>query len=107
MPNEIFHNLGFLAMIAALGGVIVAIRPAHAQGQTCNHHDVIVERLADNWGEGLVSIALAANGPVIETFANLATGTWTMTMTPPGGLTCLVGAGTDFQLTTTPSGEES
>jgi hypothetical protein len=97
-----------LSWVAVL--VLVAIfgaAPVRGQSTACAPHGVVLERLADLYGEARLSVALVANGAVLETFANLESGSWTITLTAPGGPTCLVAAGTDFQLTTTPAGEES
>lgn len=66
--------------------------------RNCGTHDAIVERLATGYGESRQSIALGANNTVVETFASLETGTWTIIVTSAGGPTCLVAAGQAFQL---------
>ena len=79
-----------------------ALLAAPAAGQTlprnCGTHESVVERLATGYGESRQSIALGANNTVVETFASLETGTWTIIVTSPGGPTCLVAAGQAFQL---------
>lgn len=74
--------------------------PATAQtmGRNCAPHEAIVERLATGYGESRQSIALGANNTVVETYASLETGTWTIVVTSPGGPSCLVAAGQAFQL---------
>lgn len=69
-----------------------------AQPRNCGPHAVVVERLASGYGEVRVSIALGSNGTVVENFANLETGTWTITVTVAGGPTCLVVSGEAYQL---------
>lgn len=81
---------------------------AQTSPSNCVDRGVLIERLADGWGEARLSIALVANGSVLETFANLDTGTWTIAVTAPGGPTCVVAVGSDFQLIEPqPAGEES
>jgi len=41
----------------------------------------------------ILATALGEQGMVIETFASADTGTWTITVTTPNGLTCLVASG--------------
>lgn len=72
--------------------------PALAQGN-CADHATVVERLADQWGESRQSMGLAANGSILEVFASDETGTWTITVTMPGGPTCLVASGEAWQAT--------
>ena len=82
-----------LALALALA---TAATQAGAQSN-CDHHDKIVARLAAGYGETRQAIALTSGGHVIEVFASQETGTWTITVTAPGGLTCLVSAGEAYQ----------
>lgn len=87
-------------MIACAFGVTalaLAAKGANAQAGTCAAHDTVVERLAEGWGESRQSIGIAADNTVIEVFASLDTGTWTITVTRPGGPTCMVASGEAFQ----------
>ncbi len=71
---------------------------AYAQSRNCAEHAMVVERLADGYGESRQSIGIAANNTVVEVFASLETGTWTIVVTQPGGPTCLVASGEAFQM---------
>ena len=44
-------------------------------------------------------IGLARDNTVMELYAAADTGTWTLTVTLPSGLTCLVAAGDNFETT--------
>ena len=72
---------------------------AGAQNRNCAERDRVIERLASSYGESRQSIGLGANNAVIEVFASLETGTWTITVTSPTGLTCLVASGQAFEAT--------
>ena len=41
---------------------------------------------------------MARQGAVMEVFASDDTGTWTITVTLPNGLTCLIAAGESFEV---------
>lgn len=69
-----------------------------AQSRNCATHAVVVERLASGYGETRQSIGMGADNSVVEVFASLETGTWTITMTRAGGPTCLVASGQAFQV---------
>lgn len=84
--------LSFCAVIAALLGTGL-----HAQSRNCGSHDRVVSFLAERYGEARQSIGLAANNSVVELFANLDTGSWTLTMTAPGEPTCLLASGIAHQ----------
>ena len=82
-------SLGFLAM---------ATQQATAQqNRNCAPREAVVERLASTYGESRQSIGLGERGMVIETFASSDTGTWTITVTTPNGLTCLVASGQSWE----------
>ena len=68
-----------------------------ALANVCADHAVVMERLADGYGESRQSIGLGANNAVVEVYASLETGTWTITVTTPGGPTCLVASGSNFE----------
>lgn len=87
------------ALVGTLAGSLVLPSGGTAQqgALTCADHAAVVDRLADRYGETRQSIALGANNTVIETFASAETGTWTLTVTTPGGPTCLVAAGEAWQ----------
>jgi hypothetical protein len=82
-------SFGFVVLIAAT-------EIAHAQAN-CASRDVVVERLAAGYGETRQAAGLAANNALIEVFASAETGTWTITVTTPGGPTCLVASGEAWQ----------
>lgn len=85
--------------LTALVLAATAIFPvsALAQGQNCNNRDAVVERLATKYGESRQSIGMAPKGRVVEVYASLETGTWTITVTMPNGITCLVASGQSFE----------
>jgi hypothetical protein len=70
---------------------------ATAQPRNCAPRDTVIERLASTYGETRQSIGLGERGMVIETFASADTGTWTITVTTPNGLTCLVASGQSWE----------
>ncbi len=90
----------FLALSLGVGALLVATQFAFAQqNSNCAMRDIVVERLASAYGESRQSIGLAPNNSVVEVFASLETGTWTITVTTPSGLTCLVASGQAFEAT--------
>ena len=67
---------------------------AMAQGQaSCAQRDMIVERLASKYGESRQSAGLNQNNGMVEVFASEETGTWTILVTMPNGISCLMAAG--------------
>ncbi|MEL6167309.1 MAG: hypothetical protein AAFR35_01370 [Pseudomonadota bacterium] len=78
----------------------MAAEAAFAQApRNCGDREIVVERLASTYGETRRSIGLGANNQVVEVFASSETGTWTITVTTPAGITCLVASGQAFEQT--------
>ena len=89
-----------LLALSLASGVALLAGGARAEAtRNCAAHETVVERLAAGYGESRQSIALGANNSVVEIFASLDTGTWTITVTSPGGPTCLVASGQAFEHT--------
>ena len=87
------------ALVLALAATPVA---GAARAGNCAPHADVVIRLAERYGESRQSIALAANNAVVEVFASLETGTWTLVMTRPGQLTCVMASGVAYDHTAEP-----
>ncbi|RYG92742.1 hypothetical protein EU803_01145 [Loktanella sp. IMCC34160] len=90
-------NRTLMTLSLGLGIAALAALPAPAQSARCADHERVVTFLAESYGESRQSIGLASNNMVVEVFANLDSGTWTITMTAPGGPTCLVASGEGHQ----------
>ncbi|MEO0370739.1 MAG: hypothetical protein AAF231_04705 [Pseudomonadota bacterium] len=71
-----------------------------AAAQNCAPREVVIERLADRYGESRQSVGLGSNNAVVEVFASQETGTWTITVTSVNGLTCMVASGQSFETLT-------
>jgi len=81
--------------VALLAAVLT--RAAAAQPRPCAPRDTVVARLAEGYGESRRSIGIGANNQVVEVFASDASGTWTITVTSPSGMTCLVASGQAYE----------
>lgn len=86
------------ALSLGIGAMILATQHAFAQtSRNCAPRELVLERLADKYGETRQSIGLAPDGGLVEVFASVQTGTWTITITLPTGVTCLVVSGQSFE----------
>ncbi len=88
-----------LAALTAAAAIVLATTTdlAAQTNRNCGPRDAVVTRLAEGYGETRQSMGLGANNAVIEVFASLETGSWTITVTTPAGLTCLVASGQAFE----------
>ncbi len=88
-------KIGLAILAAAIG---CSSAPALAQQQqNCGARDTVVDRLSSKYGESRQSIGMAPKGRVVEVFASHETGTWTITVTTPNGLMCLVASGQSYE----------
>lgn len=98
-----------IELVAALGfGILVfAANQAFAQSN-CAPRQHMVTTLNDNYGETRQSMGLTANNRMMELYASSDTGSWTITVTLPNGMSCLVASGHAFDTipTTAPIGPE-
>ncbi len=84
-------------MLVLTAFVAVFSWPFVATAQTaCDDRKVIVDELAKTFSEIPVSIGLATNGSVVEVFAS-PKGTFTIVLTMPSGLSCVMAAGESWE----------
>jgi hypothetical protein len=81
-------------LLALLIPPLLAATPAVAL--QCGKRDAITIALAERYGESRRALGLAQNGVLMELYA-AQSGSWTITITRPDGITCLVAAGENFQ----------
>ena len=84
-----------LAMLLS-AGLILATGTAAAQRtavqQMCAPRDVLVSNLSKSYQEQPLGRGLSATGNLVELLTG-PSGSWTMLMTRPNGLTCVIGVG--------------
>jgi len=93
-----------MAAIALLAAVMVwgasqSIRPAAGQGMVCALRASVLAGMAKKYSEVPSGIGLAANGSVVEHLL-APDGSWTIIMTMPGRLTCIVATGDRWETRT-------
>lgn len=97
MPKLITRT-AFCLMIS--GFVLSGISQADAQGRNapmaCGDRDSITKLLIDQYAENPTSLGLASNGSVFEVFTSKG-GTWTVLLTSPNGISCLIGSGEHWE----------
>lgn len=82
---------------SALATALTLLPMAASAEQTCAPRQIVLEHLSERFGESRQSIGMGAEGRVVEVFASTDTGTWTITITLPNGMTCLIAAGDGFE----------
>ncbi|MDC0737767.1 hypothetical protein N6L24_05715 [Cognatishimia sp. SS12] len=80
-----------------LFGMAATAPPAHASN--CGMRDAVVDRLQSKYSESLTAGGLQGSRnmqTMVEVWASEATGTFTVILTNPQGISCVVATGTDF-----------
>lgn len=64
----------------------------------CDQRENVVGELAAEFQEKPVAVGLQGNGTLLELFASKETGSWTVLITLPSGVTCLTLVGDSFEM---------
>ncbi len=84
-----------IAITAMAAGLLFSL-PGQAQqvqgGSVCGERDKFLSHLGQNHKETPSAMGVTASGRVIEVLTS-SDGTWTIIMTHPNGMTCMVAAG--------------
>jgi len=85
-------TLGWAILLAIIA------TPLSAQNQRhCAPRDTVVEPLAAGYGETRQSVGIGGDNSLVEVYASTESGSWTITVTSPAGVTCLVASGQSFE----------
>lgn len=87
------------ALSFGLAAVLAASQVAHGAPQ-CDSREAVTTLLADRYGETRRSVGIAGQEAVMELFASDETGTWSITMTLPDGMMCLMASGSNYEVVT-------
>jgi len=85
------------SMIVLLGAMAAPLTVGPANGQAlCGDRDDIISRLESGYKESATGFGLAGNGGVVELYTSKK-GSWTLLMTQPNGMSCLIAAGENWE----------
>ncbi len=82
-----------LAMTALALGLLVQPATAVRAQPVCMPHDELTEQLYATFAEAPAANAIANNGALVELFTTRDRSSWTLAMTRPGGMSCVLVAG--------------
>lgn len=85
-----------LAMVGAAIPALVAAAPAANAEQVCGKRAEIVSRLENGYQEFNSAMGMSTNGGLVELFTS-EKGTWTLMLTHPDGVSCLIAAGENWE----------
>ena len=83
--------------LALSAGFVVIAGTAMAQPQ-CDQRDSVLELLAQKYKEAPVAIGVTHNGGLVEVLSTGNGTTWSIIVTTPTGMSCLVAAGEGWRV---------
>ena len=86
-----------LLVLAAFVAAFFVPSAARAEPQ-CNTRESVLRQLAEKYGEAPVAIGVTHNGALMEVIAQPGGRTWSIVITSPQGMSCLVAAGEGWRL---------
>ncbi len=90
---------GLMWKTLALGiGFALVASTASAQSQLCNERDWVLELLAKKYKESPVAGGVTNTGGLVQVLTDGKSGTWTIIVTTPQGISCVVAAGEGWRL---------
>ena len=86
------------ASCIAAATVLLAM-PAYAQapGPACVKRADLIKHLESKYHEAPAAVGIADNGSLLEVFASKSGETWTVPVTMPNGISCMVATGQQWQ----------
>lgn len=85
------------ALSLGFGALILATPQVRADPASCGPRAQVLAELAMRYGESRRAVGLASTEAVVELLASETSGSWTITLTLPSGLTCLLAAGEAYE----------
>jgi hypothetical protein len=93
--REMARN-AWIAFVAAAAGGLATTTAASAQQMVCGERQHLIRHLGDAYSEAPSNLGLAATGSVVEILTS-ERGTWTILVTEPTGVTCVLAAGENWE----------
>lgn len=86
--------------------VLLAMAVIPASAQTCLPREALLANLEKQYGESPVGTGIQKNGKTTaELLVAPATGTWTVIVTTPEDISCVIAGGTDFEFSLPEKGD--
>ena len=89
-----FRTIGILFGLAV--GFVATVSDA-AQPRTCADHGEALAHLLKKYSEAPVAMGLASNGGVLEVLSSKTGTSWTIIVTMPNGVSCMLATGVDWE----------
>jgi len=82
-----------LAVTAAVTAAGISLPATAAAQMRCGERETVIAQLRDRYGETQRSAGFQEGRGIVEIYANEDSGSWTILLTTPEGVSCLMAAG--------------
>ncbi|MBL8699809.1 MAG: hypothetical protein JNK67_15635 [Alphaproteobacteria bacterium] len=89
------------ASLAAAAATLLSVSGVSAQspsGAPCALRSDFIRLMAHTYDESPIALGVTDDGRLIELFASRSGSTWSIALTTPSGITCLVMSGSEWQM---------
>ncbi|MDH3475836.1 MAG: hypothetical protein OEM59_19325 [Rhodospirillales bacterium] len=80
-------------LAAAAGAALFAAPAAAAAAEQCSEHGKVLGQFAKTYKEAPVAAGLTRDGRLLQVLSSGDDGTWTIVLSKPDGVTCVIMAG--------------
>ena len=85
--------LGAFTATAVAFLLLLGAPPRASAQSVCTTHAQVMKQLDRRFSETPVAMGLADNGGIVEVYSSKDGATWTMVLTTPNGMSCLIASG--------------
>lgn len=86
-----------LALVISTVFLLLWGQTASAQQPACTERTDVLNHLSSEYSEAPVAMGIANNGGVIEILSSKTGKSWTIILTMPNGMTCMIAAGENWE----------
>ena len=86
-----------LALVLSTVSLLLWGQTAAAQQPACTDRTDVLDHLSNKYSEAPVAMGIANNGGVIEILSSKTGNSWTIILTMPNGMTCMIAAGENWE----------
>ena len=83
--------------IAVTSALLAASSTALAQQPLCTERSEVLSQLSSQYAEAPVAMGIANNGGVLEILSSKSGKSWTIILTMPNGVACMIAAGENWE----------
>ncbi|MDH5410826.1 MAG: hypothetical protein OEY16_05510 [Alphaproteobacteria bacterium] len=86
----------FILALIGISSIALMASPASSEENVCGKRNDIISRLENGYQEFNSAMGVSTNGSLVELYTS-ENGTWTLMLTRPDGVSCLIAAGQNWE----------